>query len=316
MNQPLSDSNDRLSFSRLSFGMVLPHRSPDPLNMDEVGAVAQRAEALGFRDLWVTENTLDHVYSLDPMVALTYAAALTKTIGLGVSVVTLPMHSPVHVAHQIASLDVVSRGRAILGVGLGRDQEYKDFQIPMARRVGRFRESVALIKAIWSEPKINFHGDFYQLEDAQMALKPVQRPHPPLWLGGQHPDAITRAVELGDGWMGSGAQTLTNFKLNLAQLRIALDKVGRDPASFSISKRVFLAVDEKPGVARERLNHWFTAINGKPALTDTAGIHGTPAQVREQIEVLASCGVNHILLNAVSHYGEQVDALAEAVGLG
>ena len=107
---------------QIAVGMVLPHRSPEPLDMQVVRQVAQRAEALGFHDLWVTENTLDHVFCFDPMVILTYAAALTTTIRLGVSVVVLPVHHPVHGAHQVASLDYASAGRARLGVGLGRGQ--------------------------------------------------------------------------------------------------------------------------------------------------------------------------------------------------
>src|SRR5919108_3481844 len=93
---------------QIPFGMVLPHRSPDPVDMLAVRQVAQRAEALGFRDLWVTENTLDHVFCFDPMVILTYAAAITTTIRVGVSVVVLPLHSPLHVAHQVATLDYAS----------------------------------------------------------------------------------------------------------------------------------------------------------------------------------------------------------------
>jgi alkanesulfonate monooxygenase SsuD/methylene tetrahydromethanopterin reductase-like flavin-dependent oxidoreductase (luciferase family) len=85
--------------------MSLPHRSPDPIDMASVRRVAERAKALGFSDLWVTENTLDHVFCLDSVVALTYAAAVTTTIRLGVSVMVLPLHHPVHVAHQIATLD-------------------------------------------------------------------------------------------------------------------------------------------------------------------------------------------------------------------
>src|SRR6059036_2971953 len=111
---------------KITFGMSLPHRSPDAIDMSVVRRVAQRAEALGFRDLWVTENTLDHVFCFDPMVILTYAAAVTTAIRLGVAVVVLPVHSPIHVAHQVATLDYVSDGRAILGVGLGLDQHYSD----------------------------------------------------------------------------------------------------------------------------------------------------------------------------------------------
>src|SRR5215471_3816182 len=99
--------------------MSLPHRSPDPLALTTIGAVARRAEELGFRDLWVTENTVDEGTCVDPVVALTYAASVTRRIGVGCAVVVLPIHHPLTVANQWATLDFVSGGRAILGVGLG-----------------------------------------------------------------------------------------------------------------------------------------------------------------------------------------------------
>src|SRR6266566_667011 len=172
---------------RIALGVALPHRSPEPIDAGAVRQVAQRAEALGFRDLWVTENTLDQFFCFDPVVVLTYAAAVTSTIRLGASVVVLPMHQPVHVAHQWASLDYVSNGRAILGVGLGREHHYAQFQMPTERRVRRFREGVELIKALWTEPKVTFRGSVFQLDGGTMAPKPVQRPHLPIWMGVGHP---------------------------------------------------------------------------------------------------------------------------------
>src|SRR6202035_2417759 len=126
-------------------GVSLPHRSPDPIDMGEVRQVAQRAEALGFRDLWVTENTLDHVFCFDPVVVLTYAAAVTTTVRLGASVVVMAVHSPLMIAHQWACLDYASNGRAILGVGLGREHHYRQFEVPEEGRVIRFREELAVI---------------------------------------------------------------------------------------------------------------------------------------------------------------------------
>src|SRR5215467_14831112 len=140
---------------RIPFGMSLPHRSPDRVDMKDVQTVAKRAEALGFHDLWVTENTLDHVTCFDPVVVLTYAAALTCRIRLGASVVVLAIHSPLIVAHQWATLDYVSNGRAILGVGLGREHHYRQFEVPAEARVGRFREEVELIRALWTEPSVD-----------------------------------------------------------------------------------------------------------------------------------------------------------------
>ncbi len=299
---------------QIPFGMSLPHRSPDAIDMQAVRTVAQRAEVLGFRDLWVTENTLDHVTCFDPVVVLTYAAALTSKIRLGASVVVLAVHSPQMVAHQWATLDTVSNGRAILGVGLGREHHYRQFAVPETGRVRRFREEVELIRALWSEPKVTYRGRFYQLEDATMSPKPVQRPLP-IWLGVGHPNAVRRAASLADGWMGSGGSSVAEFARSVPILREALHEAGRDPASFPISKRIFMAVDERPEVARAELHRWFTEVYHNPAGTDASGLHGTPEQVRERLEEIIALGANHLLLNPISRHVEQLEALAEIVGL-
>src|SRR5271170_3032183 len=153
---------------KIPLGVALPHRSPEPIDIGSVRRVAQRAEGLGFRDLWVTENTLDHVFCFDPVVVLTYAAAVTTTIRLGASVVVLPVHNPIHVAHQWASLDYVSGGRAVLGIGLGRDHHYAQFQTTRERRVQRFREGVALIKTLWTEPQVDYSGRIFRLAGGTM----------------------------------------------------------------------------------------------------------------------------------------------------
>ncbi len=298
-----------------SFGFALPHRSPDPIDVAAVRHVAQRADALGFRDLWVTENTLDQVFCLDSVAALTYAAAVTARIRLGVSVMVLPLHHPIHVAHQITTLDFLSNGRAILGAGLGRDSHYAEFQIPRERRVLRFRESVEVIKALWSESEVNFNGSIFQLHGASMALKPVQQPRPPIWLGGNHPDAIRRAAVIADGWMGSGASSAAAFARSVSTLNAELERAGRDPAIFPISKRVFLSVHERPDVARAELHRWFASVYHRTEGADVLGIHGTPAQLRTQIEEMLAIGANHLLLNPVCRHAEQLEALAEVIGL-
>ena len=299
---------------RTAFGMSLPHRSPDTIDMLAVRQVAQRADALGFRDLWVTENTLDHVFCFDPMVILTYAAAVTTRIRVGVAVVVLPVRNPIHVAHEIATLDYASNGRAILGVGLGRDHHYSQFQVPRERRVRRFREGVELIKALWTESKVDYRGSIFQLDGGTMAPKPVQKPHPPIWLGGGHPDAIRRAAAVADGWMGSGGSSTAEFSRHVPALRAALEKASRDPAQFPISKRVFLSVHERPDVARAELHRWFTTVYHNPGGTDASGVHGTPEQVRERLEQLVAMGANHLLLNPVCRHVEQLEALASIVG--
>ena len=194
--------------------------------MAAVRHVAQRAEALGFRDLWVTENTLDHVFCFDPVVVLTYAAAVTTTIRLGASVVVMAVHSPLMIAHQWACLDYASSGRAILGVGLGREHHYRQFEVPEEGRLTRFREELAVIRSLWSEQRTTFHGRFYNLDDEPMSPKPVQQPMP-IWMGVGHPNAVRRAARLADGWMGSGGSSIAAFSRSVPILREALEKAGR-----------------------------------------------------------------------------------------
>jgi probable F420-dependent oxidoreductase len=300
---------------KIPLGMSLPHRSPDKLAMTTIAVVARRAEELGFADLWVTENTLDEGTCFDPVVILTYAAAITSRIRLGASVVVLPIHSPLMVAHQWATLDFVSGGRAVLAVGLGRDHHYRDFQIPVEARVTRFREQVELIKALWTEDKVTYHGQIYHIEGASLGLRPARKPRPPLWMGVGHPNAVRRAARIADGWMGSGGSSIAEFQASVPILKEALEKCGRDPATYPISKRVFMAVDERPEVARAELNRWFTEVYHNPAGTDASGIHGTPELVAERLEELVASGANHLLLNPVSHHPEQLEAVAELTGL-
>jgi probable F420-dependent oxidoreductase len=298
----------------IPFGMSLPHRSPDPIDVTVVRTVAVRAEALGFRDLWVTENSLDHVTSFDPVVVLTYAAAVTSRIGLGASVLVLPVHDPRMVAHQWASLDYLSNGRAIMGVGIGRPFHFQEFEVPQEGRVARFGEQIDLIRALWSQEKVSHDGRFYHLHDAKLGIRPVQKPLP-IWMGVGHPDALRRSAVLADGWMGAGGSTTDDFRKAVPLLRDALERVGRDPAKFPISKRIFICVDEKADTARAELNRWYTEVYHNPPGTDTSGIHGTPGQVRARLEEMVAMGAHHLLLNPISRHADQLEALAEVVGL-
>jgi alkanesulfonate monooxygenase SsuD/methylene tetrahydromethanopterin reductase-like flavin-dependent oxidoreductase (luciferase family) len=298
---------------QIDLGMSLPHRSPDPIPEAMVRQVAQRAEALGFADLWVTNNTLDVVECFDSFTVLTWAAAVTTRIRVGVSVLVLPVYHPIHVAHVVAALDRLSRGRAILGVGIGPPQKYAAFDVPDARRVRRFTESIGLIRALWAGDDVTFEGELYAAHGIKLGVRPTSPP--PIWLGSFHPDALRRAARLGDGWMGAGGSGTASFAEAVPVLREALAAEGRDVDTFPISKRVFLSVHDDGAVARAEVERWFATAYGNPALTDQAGVFGTPDEVGEQLEALAAAGANHLLLNPVARYDEQVEALAAITGL-
>ena len=299
----------------IALGMSLPHRSPDPIPEPVVRHVAQRADELGFQDLWVTNNTVDEIGCFDSWTVLTWAAALTTRIRLGVSVMVLPTYHPVHVAHVVATLDHLSGGRATLGVGLGRVEEYELFQVPADRRVRRLTESIDLIRALWQGEPVTFDGDLYTARDAELGTRPVQQPGPPIWLGSFHPDAVRRAARIGDGWMGAGGSGAASFAQAVPRLQEALEAEGRDGAGFPISKRVFLSVHDRGDVARTEVERWFTEAYRNPDLTDQAGVFGTPDEVGEQLEALVAAGATHLLLNPVTRYEEQLDVLAAVTGL-
>src|SRR5881396_4044576 len=154
-----------------------------------------RAEALGFQSAWVVEQILGSIRSLEPVVLLTYAAACTERLRLGTAVLLTALRSPVHLAQSLATLDHLSGGRLTVGVGLGRNPRvYPAFGLQAARRAGRLAEGLALMKRLWTDERVTFEGEFFKLQNASMEPKPLQKPHPPLWFGGHHPNALRRAV--------------------------------------------------------------------------------------------------------------------------
>lgn len=299
----------------IPFGVALPYRSFDPVAVPLLIEIAQRAENLGYQDLWVAENTIGYPPSLDGLSLLTYVSAVTSTIGLGIAVVVLPLHSPLEMAHRVGTLDYLSGGRAILGVGIGAVTHYPAFGIPIEHRVTRFRESIELIKKLWTDEYVTFDGRIYSVEHTMVGPRPIQQPHPPIWLGGDHPDNLRRAATLAQGWMGSGASSTARFAESTAILRNELEMAGRDPATFPISKRLWMFVDEDPARARAEVDRWLGALYGSSNAVDEFGVWGTPAQVGEQIAALIESGANHLLLNPVSHHREQIEVIAEMVGL-
>lgn len=309
----------------MRFGFVLPHRQPLSFNAREVKEVARRAESLGFVDLWVSENTMDSAFSFDPIAVLSYAAAVTDGVGLGVSMAILNTHSPVRLAHQALSLDQLSGGRFILGVALGRSAHFHDFTVPADRAVRRFVESVGILRALTAPQRqpLEYDGEVFQIghrpdeiaEHGMMAIGPYRCEPLPLWMGGVSDGAIRRAAALADGWMGNGGQSPASFASRAGRLREQLARVDRDPDTFPTSKRVFLAVRGKAADARAELSDWFARVYRRPQLVDEAGVYGDLDSVVDQLRQLQAAGANHLLLNPVTRFEEHLELLASALDL-
>ena len=172
---------------------------------------------------------------------MTYAAACTQRLRLGCAVFVSTLHSPVHLAKSLSTLDQLSRGRIEIGVGTGgQGRPFAAFGVDADRYVARFTEGLALMKALWTEPRVTFDGEFWQLKDAAMEPKPAQKPYPPIWLGGSSPAALRRAVRLGTGFFGAGSTPTARFAEQVQVVREALAQAGRPAGEFPIAKRVYM----------------------------------------------------------------------------
>ncbi len=279
-------------------------------------AFMTRAEELGFESAWTQEQVLGDMPNLGPLETMAYAAACSERIRLGCAVLVSTLHSPLHLAKSIATLDQLSRGRIEVGLGSGgRYRAFAAFDVEPATFVGRFTEGLALMKACWTESRIDFEGRFWQVAQGAMEPKPVQSPYPPIWLAGGHPDALRRAVRLGDGFFGAGSSTTAQFVEHAAIVRAALEEAGRDPAGFPIAKRVYLAVGEDGDAARREIAESLNRLYGFFGLRDIAAVAvaGTPADCVEGLQAVADAGADLILLNPLARERDQMELLTTEV---
>lgn len=291
-------------------GMAAPQSFGDGgIDLALIRQVAVRAEALGYDSLWTSEGFFGPANTLSPLSLLTYLAAITTRVRLGVSVLVLPLRDPVHLAKEVVTLDQLSGGRLTVGVGLGGDAQYAAFGLSPERRVRRFVEILQAMQALWTQEPASFTGDFFTFDQVRMNPKPVQQPHPPIWFGARAEAALKRAVAYGDGWMGPGSSSADDFTQHVAHLRRLLDEAGRDPATFMISKRVYVAIDDNAARAEERLRAWFGQNYGNADMANRVAIWGSAAHCLTQIEALIDQGAQHLLLNPVFDYDEHLDAL-------
>ena len=301
--------------SRVTLGVAIPQTVlQGGFDVPKLRAFLARAEALGFESAWVVEQILGGIRSLEPLTLLTWAAACTERLRLAPAVLLTALRSPVHLAKTLSSLDHLSGGRLTVGVGLGGNPKiYPAFGLLAARRAARFAEGLRLMKRLWTEERVTFDGEFFKLQNASMQPKPLQKPHPPLWFGGHHPNALKRAVELGDGFIGAGSLSTAGFLEEVALLRRLLKDAGRDPASLPLGKRVYIAVDEDRARAGRRLAEWFGAFYGKPELATEVCVWGGPEECVDRLEEIVAAGVGFLMLNPVFDEMEHLELFASRI---
>ena len=298
----------------MRFGISIPqYVTDDGFDEDGFRAHLTRAEELGFHSGWTQEQVLGVAPTLSPLGAMTYAAACTSRLRLGCAVFVSPLHNPIHLAKAIATVDQLSHGRVEVGVGTGgRARPFAAFGIDPDGLVARFNEGIRLMKACWTEPEITFDGRFWQLEGARMMPKPAQKPYPLIWIGGNHPAALRRAVRIGDGFFGAGSQSTAQFAQQVEIVREQLAQSGRDLTTFRIAKRVYIHVDDDTRRAQEQIEAALAGHYGRGGWSDV-WVAGAPAVCVDGLREVADAGAELILLNPLVDDAQQMERLAVEV---
>ena len=309
----------------MQFGFYLPSHGPTAQPKPLI-QIAQRGDRLGFHCMVVGDHIMtpqvlssSYPYSignevpwnedgehLEQLTELAFLAGVTERIRLVPSVMIVPYRNPLLAAKILATMDVLSEGRLIVGVGVGwLEEEFVALDAPsFAERGAVTNEYLQVFKELWTSDNPKFEGKYYSLSDIKFYPKPVQTPHPPIWVGGQSRPAMRRAAEFGDAWHPVGATPAAPLEpeelaSNLRYLRSHAEKIGRDPSEIEVAMKAPLYDTEvTSGTSRRRFS-------------------GAPEQILEDVQLYAGLGVNHLIFDIrssdLSHTLERMAWLAEEI---
>ena len=298
----------------ISLGLVLPPYD-DP---SRLWCAARVAEQRGFHSVWATDATLPGYPWLEAAPVLGGVAAVTDSVHIGTSIFVAARRNPVLLAHTLTTLDYLSGGRLIFGVGVGerdlRPQEYAIAGVPMEQRGAVTDEYLGLLRRLWTESAVTHEGRFFQCRDITIEPKPVRQGRIPMWIGGKADGSLRRAAAFGDGWMPT-LLTGADYGPLWTTLGEYLRAEGRDAASMTGALYTFAAIGRSHEGARAVLAPGIEAIFHAPfAHFEPLCLLGTADDWLEQIGRFAEAGVSHVnvllytqdLLGDVQHIGEAV----------
>src|SRR5213079_3078484 len=220
---------------RLGLGLSVQHPPEDPqaTRFAEHLAQVRAARAAGFSHVWASQHYVAAPYTyFQPLPTLGRVAAEAGEMSLGTGVLLLPLHAPVDIAEQLATLDVITGGRFIFGVGLGyRDVENEAMGHDPKERVGRLVEGLEVIERLWNGEPVTYQGTHFRLRDVRISMRPLQRPRPPIWLAANSDAGVRRAARLGDAWLMNPHATLPTLERQQALFRATRRDLGRPAAT-------------------------------------------------------------------------------------
>ncbi|MGC2381680.1 MAG: LLM class F420-dependent oxidoreductase [Nitrososphaeraceae archaeon] len=295
--------------SELKVGLRLPQTTKNHATKDNILNLAKQAENAGFDSLWVLERLIwpidpltpyprskdgsfpfDWQYIFDPLETLTFVAANTEKIYLGTSVIDMLFHNPVILAKRFATLDILSNGRSMAGLGIGwSEDEYRVSNIPFKDRGKRADEYLQLLKKMWTDNIVEFKGQFYNIPPSIVGPKPIQKPHIPIYLGGYNQKTFARIAGHANGWICVIHDSLEQLKAYLDKIKSKCYKISRDP------KEIHVAAILYPNIA-DSANH----LDSKEQDNNKHHrglLHGSIDQVGNDLIAIRKLGVDHIILN-------------------
>ena len=303
----------------MKVGILLP-QTGDLATSENILYIGKEAEKEGFDSVWVFERLLwpvkpqtpyggvpnlpipvEYQSVLDPLETLTYLAGNTQRISLGTSIIDILFHNPVILARRFATLDVLSGGRVIAGLGLGWSKdEYDASGIPFSHKGARADEYMQVLKRIWTDDVVEFRGQFYNIPASKIGPKPVQKPHPPILLGAYSPKAFPRIVNYADGWIPiAGSVPLEQQEQAINGLREAARKANKDPSNI----RIFVL--SYPNVLDSSSQ---SSSSNQPR----SPMSGTIDQIGTDIDRIKAMGAEHIIFGyAFSPIGKDVKKMME-----
>jgi probable F420-dependent oxidoreductase len=296
-------------------GILLPQTGASATR-ENILYVAKEAEKEGLDSVWVFERLLwplkpktsyvatpdgslpvEYQNVLDPLETLTYVAGNTNRISLGTCLIDMLFHNPVVLARRFATLDVLTNGRTIAGLGIGWSKdEYEVSGIPYKHRGQRADEFLQILKRIWTDEVVEFKGQFYSIPASKIGPKPVQKPHPPILLGGFSPNTFSRIVNYADGWLPvAGFGSLEQLEQAIDSLREDARKANKDPSKIRIFALTYPTVIDSSSSAQQRLP-----------------MTGTIDQIGTDINQIKAMGVEHIIFgHAFSPIGNEMKKMVE-----
>jgi len=279
--------------------------------------LAEKAEDLGYDSVWIGDSIIAKPRH-DPLTLMAGAAGRTKRVKLGTAVLLPALRNPVVLAHQVATIDQVSDGRVILGVGIAADapaihDEFKAVGVPFEKRVGRMMEGLRLCRALWTGDPIDWNGR-WTLKQGVVGPTPVQSGGPPIWGGGSAPASLKRAAINFDGWFPSGPSDTAVWGRQWREVLDHLNAAGRSSKNFDGAIYLTLSIDDDATKANERLDSFLERYYSIPAAklrTFQAGFGGPAAEAAEWLKAYADEGASHIMIRFCGDHDRNLEQFAK-----